>query len=79
MARLFGRAVESVTRSDRRKRELEFGSPLPPLTARPNRRRGLVDSWRREKSKKEAAPRVPALMVNLRCARRWVPCQCQPS
>ena len=39
MARLFGRAGESVARSDRRKRELEFGSPLPPLTARPNRRR----------------------------------------
>ena len=51
MARLFGRAGESVARSDRRKRELEFGSPLPPLTARPNRRRGLADSWRREKSR----------------------------
>ena len=38
-ARLFGRAGESVTRSDRRERELEFGSPFPPLTARPNRRR----------------------------------------
>ena len=38
-ARLFGRAGESVTRSDRRQRELEFESPLPPLTARPNRRR----------------------------------------
>ena len=38
-ARLFGRASESVTRSDRRQRELEFESPLPPLTARPNRRR----------------------------------------
>ena len=37
--RLFGRAGESVTRSDRRQRELEFESPLPPLTARPNRRR----------------------------------------
>jgi hypothetical protein len=37
--RLFGRAGESVTRSDRRKRELEFESPFPPLTARPNRRR----------------------------------------
>jgi hypothetical protein len=46
-ARLFGRAGESVTRSDRRERELEFGSPFPPLTARPNRRRddalGLTD------------------------------------
>src|SRR6266699_3114202 len=38
-ARLFGRADESVTHSDRRERELEFGSPFPPLTARPNRRR----------------------------------------
>jgi len=38
-ARLFGRAGESVTRSDRRQRELQFDSPLPPLTARPNRRR----------------------------------------
>lgn len=38
-ARLFGRAGESVTRGDRRERELEFGSPSPPLTARPNRRR----------------------------------------
>ena len=38
-ARLFGRASESVTRSDRRERELRFESPFPPLTARPNRRR----------------------------------------
>ena len=38
-ARLFGRAGESVTRSDRRERELEFESPFPPLTARPNQRR----------------------------------------
>jgi hypothetical protein len=38
-ARLFGRASESVTRGDRRERELGFGSPFPPLTARPNRRR----------------------------------------
>src|SRR6266702_824014 len=38
-ARLFGRAGESVTRCDRRQRELEFDRPLPPLTARPNRRR----------------------------------------
>jgi len=46
-ARRFGRAGESVTRSDRRERELEFQSPFPPLTARPNRRRddnlGLAD------------------------------------
>jgi hypothetical protein len=38
-ARRFGRAGESVTRGDRRKRELMFGSPFPPLTARPNKRR----------------------------------------
>ena len=38
-ARLFGRAGESVTRGDRRERELEFESSFPPLTARPNRRR----------------------------------------
>ena len=38
-ARLFGRAGESVTHGDRRKRELEFGSSFPPLTARPNKRR----------------------------------------
>ena len=34
-AYLRGRS-ESVTRSDRRERELEFGSPLPPL-ARPRK------------------------------------------
>jgi hypothetical protein len=38
-ARLCGRAGESVARSDRRKRELRFVSPFPPLTARPHRRR----------------------------------------
>jgi len=38
-ARLFGRASESVTRSDRRERERGFERPFPPLTARPNRRR----------------------------------------
>jgi hypothetical protein len=38
-ARLFVRASESVARSDRRERELAFGSSFPPLTARPNRRR----------------------------------------
>jgi hypothetical protein len=31
-----------LTRNDRRERELEFGSSFPPLTARPNRRRGNV-------------------------------------
>ena len=41
-ARRFGRAGESVTRGDRRKRELRFGSPFPPLTARPNQRREAV-------------------------------------
>ena len=41
-ARLFGRASESVTRGDRRKRERRFGRPFPPLTARPNQRRGWV-------------------------------------
>lgn len=39
LARLFGRAGESVTRRDRRQRERVFESPSPPLTARPNRRR----------------------------------------
>src|SRR4029077_1850636 len=38
-ARLFVRAGESVTRGDRRERELQFESSFPPLTARPNRRR----------------------------------------
>src|SRR5208283_3068608 len=55
-ARLFGRAGESVTRSDRRQRELEFESPLPPLTARPNRRRDDVFGWRVEASPLEGAP-----------------------
>ena len=54
--RLFGRAGESVTRSDRRQRELEFGSPLPPLTARPNRRRDEVISLRVEASPLRGAP-----------------------
>ena len=71
MARLFGRAGESVTRSDRRKRELEFGSPLPPLTARPNRRRGLAHSWRGGKSEKEAGVRVTALLVGGEKADPW--------
>jgi len=55
-ARLFGRAGESVTRSDRRQPELEFGSWLPPLTARPNRRRDDVCGWRAEASPLEGAP-----------------------
>ena len=41
-ARRFGRGGESVTRGDRRKRELVFGGPFPPLTARPNQRRDEV-------------------------------------
>ena len=49
-ARLFGRAGESVTRGDRRKRELEFGSPFPPLTARPNKRRDDAVGWPTESS-----------------------------
>ena len=58
MSRLFGRAGESVTRSDRRERELEFGSSFPPLTARPNRRRGLVDRWLREEPEEAADVRA---------------------
>ena len=38
-ARRFGRAGESVTRGDRRKRERMFGRPFPPLTAPPKQRR----------------------------------------
>jgi len=55
-ARLFGRAGESVTRSDRRQPELEFGSCLPPLIARPNRRRYDVFGWRVKASPLEGAP-----------------------
>ena len=56
-ARLFGRAGESVTRGDRRKRELEFGSPFPPLTARPNRRRDDAVGWSTGSSPLGGAPR----------------------
>ena len=56
-ARLFVRAGESVTRSDRRQHELEFGSPLPPLTARPNRRRADIDGLRAEASPRSGAPK----------------------
>ena len=56
-ARLFGRAGESVTRGDRRKRELEFGSSFPPLTARPNRRRDAGLGWPTEASPLGGAPR----------------------
>jgi hypothetical protein len=38
-ARLCGRAGESVTRGDRRGRELGLEGSSPPLTARPHRRR----------------------------------------
>jgi hypothetical protein len=53
MTRLFGRAGESVTRCDRRERELEFGSPFPPLTARPNRRRDNVEGLPQERRPSE--------------------------
>jgi len=55
-ARLFGRAGESVTRSDRRQREPWFGSSLPPLTARPNRRRDDIITLRVEASSLRGAP-----------------------
>src|SRR5665213_902842 len=54
--RLFGRASESVTRGDRRQRELEFESPSPPLTARPNRRRDGRLGWMVKASPLEGAP-----------------------
>jgi hypothetical protein len=57
--RLFGRAGESVTRSDRRERELEFGSPFPPLTARPNRRRDYALGLMTESSPLGGAPNEP--------------------
>lgn len=52
-ARLFGRAGESVTLCDRREGELKFGSPFPPLTARPNRRRDNVQGWPPERRPSE--------------------------
>ena len=55
-ARLFGQAGESVTRSDRRQRELWFASSLPPLTARPNRRREDISGLRVEASPLSGAP-----------------------
>jgi hypothetical protein len=55
-ARLFGRAGESVTRGDRRERELVFGSSFPPLTARPNRRREDVFGWTGPASPLRGAP-----------------------
>jgi hypothetical protein len=56
-ARLFGRAGESVTRSDRRERELGFERPFPPLTARPNRRRDDALLWTSESSPLRGAPK----------------------
>lgn len=56
-ARLFGRASESVTRSDRRERERGFERPFPPLTARPNRRREDV-AGRRGRSAQRRRRRV---------------------
>src|ERR1035437_225694 len=55
-ARLFGRGSESVTRSDRRERELEFESSFPPLTARPNRRREDVRGLATQSSPLGGAP-----------------------
>jgi len=56
-ARLSGRASESVTRGDRRKRELEFRSPFPPLTARPNRRRDAAKGFLKESEQKKEQKR----------------------
>ena len=64
-ARLFGRAGESVTRSDRRQPELEFGSLLPPLTARPNRRRDDALGWTVQASPLEGAPNEPEISGEL--------------
>ena len=55
-ARLFGRAGESVTRGDRRERELVFESSFPPLTARPNRRREDVRGLATQSSPLGGAP-----------------------
>jgi hypothetical protein len=55
-ARLFGRAGESVTRGDRRERELVFESSFPPLTARPNRRREDSLGLTEQSSPRRGAP-----------------------
>lgn len=55
-ARLLGRAGESVTRGDRRERELGFESPFPPLTARPNKRRDDHSTLTDESSPLRGAP-----------------------
>ena len=57
-ARRFGRGGESVTRGDRRQGELEFGSPLPPLTARPKQRRGRVVGLIVSSSPRRGAPKA---------------------
>jgi hypothetical protein len=56
-ARLFVRAGESVTRGDRRERELEFESSFPPLTARPNRRRDEAFGLTNQSSPRRGAPK----------------------
>jgi len=56
-ARRFGRASESVTRSDRRQHEREFERPLPPLTARPNKRREHTWDLPAEPSPLRGAPK----------------------
>jgi len=56
-ARLFGRASESVTRGDRRERELGFVSPFPPLTARPNKRRENATDFSSDPSPLGGAPK----------------------
>ena len=64
-ARLFGRAGESVTRGDRRQPELEFGRWLPPLTARPNRRRDDALGWAVQASPLKGAPNEPRISGEL--------------
>ena len=58
-ARRFGRAGESVPRGDRRKRELVFGRPFPPLTARPNQRREKIVGLTVGTSPRGGAPKAP--------------------
>ncbi len=66
-ARLFRRASESVTRGDRRERELRFKSPFPPLTARLNRRREDLPPWRARRS----APTPPVRHPDPRGRGSW--------
>ena len=58
-ARRFGRAGESVPRGDRRKRELVFGRPFPPLTARPKQRREKIVGLTVGTSPRGGAPKAP--------------------